>query len=796
MSTLVGDKYDLSITISGTEYGFMLQRGQGKPMLSVGYIPNPQLQGASDAEVSSAQYSPDIERVRTQSDFRLGMGEAYYSNPRRYLKAVTADARSLDGVVIGPKETSAATINSVAYTAGDAPHLLNGGMETWEGSLAVGWTKVNTPGSFAKETTVVRGGSASAKWTITTTEKGVEQIISYGQTMSALPQLTLIAYFRATTSFSANGNQGVVAFYSDGVIQASSTINLTSADTWYGATIAWTPSAWSEGTNVSARATMLNTSGTPTGYLDDCSLSISGGTYNTAPAIGTVRDIMQFNDANYLITSTGVWKWNTSTNVWDREVGSPSGGTRGGIYSDGTNDYLFVARATTGRWWYYDKTTWGVNQQVASDDYYADFFLGIGSTLWKALKPNKLSSATAPMLGTYTQVTVGDTVTDITSLINHKASPYVGKENGLFYYNGTSVVEVAEELRSLNNANTGKRQTSWKSKVYMPAGAQALYEYDDANNILAARTPALSLPGVTDYDDRIFAVIGDDLWLYAWVKESANISNLLCGRLETIEGSTSWVWHPIARSSTTAGVVGCAISTVISPSRLWFWTASQIKYLILPDKPSDVTQATGYLFAASGQHYIGKHDFGFRALEKALYQVIIRSSSLGANQTIDVYYKLDDGSWTLLGTANISPSQTLFFPTSAVTKGKEIEFYFDLKTTADTASPKLKSYSAHALLMFQRRVRIQAAIVAADSMRCLDGSTDIRKEFEIAGQLRNAADLGWVLLKLRRETTAGVPEVSSHYIRILSLIDQWGIDKPNSRPERSFSLDAVEVSLS
>lgn len=791
--------HDISLQkIGGTEYGYMLVRKKGAPAWKVTFAPTAMVQGASDTEATYANTPPEIEKVAAQEDWRKGMGENRYEDARRYAQSTGCDARSVSGIVLGPVATEATTVNSPAFDATDRPPIFNGGFETWISTVVDGWQV--TAGTITKESTTVQAGTYGIKGPGTVTPFGVSQVLSYNGCFATFPQITFTCYFRSSA---ANDDIQVRFMLNDAEVAITTKTDMA-GDTWTQLSVAYTPTAWAQTDTLEVRAEHTQAAGADK-YIDTAAISYSGGSYATTAVLGTPTWLQEYASALYLLTSTGVWKWNNSTTKWDRQQGSPPNGTSAGVYTNGTTDYLAICRGTTRRWWRFDGTTWAVNSYNSTDNSgdnrYASFWIGIALNGWKALAANKLASASDPFNGSWTQVTIGETGYDVTGLIDVAGIPYMAKENGLFKRDGSTTTEIANEMRSLNSTTTGENLTFWQSVVYFPAGTQTLFQYDPgANDLASGAAPSVMSRGMADYSGRIYAMAGDDQYLYAFVGGLSGKIELLAGRNESIAGTTSWVWHPIYQATAT-DVAHMVVSTVTSPNRLWWISteggASKVRYTILPDKYSDVTTATSYTFQTGGTFTTGTYHMGFVDQDKAYAYLTLFSENLTADLTVVVGYKLDnDASWTTLGTFNTSPFQTLYFPTNAVKSAKKIRLQFTLATNANTTTPKITAYALHGLVAFTRRHMFDFTVKVSDNVRQLNQTQDNTSGLVLAGNLRDLADQPWVVLKVNRETTAGVPQATTYYVRIVPLSDEWLYDEVGKEPVRVMSIQAMEVKLS
>ena len=569
----------------------MLVRQGGRPLFQVNYAPVLSSQMFTE-EASYAHSPPDIEKVVAQEDWRKGMGEEKYDDAKRYAQSIGADARFRERIVLGPKENATTALAAAAYT------LFNAGFETAPDTQLTGWVRYDAADTFAQEATVIQSGTYSLKVTADGVSTGAKQTVAVGCAFNG-KTVTATCYLRSPDTVA--GLVLYIELYEEGVLKASAKQDPFTANTWYQLTASYAATS-ATARKLEIRAFLSAATGARTVYLDTATL-----TFATALAdltLGTPACFEEYEGAVYVGTTTGLWKWSTANTRWERVAGSPDQIE----WLEALGLYLYLARGANEEWWYYDSDV--VAPFVEKASHYASYFVAIGSALWRAVKPYTVGSCASPPTGAWSDVTVGEVAYTIMGLANHRNTCYIGKENGLYKVSDSTVTEIAPELRTLYNTRSGRNLFAWKDYLYIPFGRQALYQYDGAANAIGTVNPAAYSLGITTYSGQILALWGDEEYLFAFVVGNTDKVELLCGRYETVDGSTDWAWHPIYELSGT-DVAHCFISSVTSPPRLWFATGTSVKYLIIPDKYADITKATGYTFGASGYLITGNYDFGF-----------------------------------------------------------------------------------------------------------------------------------------------------------------------------------------
>ncbi len=839
----------ISDLAGSTEQGFMLLRDKGKPIMRINYAPtlSPQM---FTSEASYANSPPSIEKVTAQEDWRRGMGEEKYDDPLRYAEAHGCDARFKGRVVLGPLEYAAgSSLAATAYT------LVNPSLETAPGAAGFGWRKSST----AQTEVWARVSSPAPRAGTYCLHVSDDFDVSHGakQTVPIASAFngktaTFTAYLYHTRA--AGGLTFEADIYQEGVSRANTALNVAGSATWTQISCSYAA------TSTTARVLEVRVRNSATTgdagswYLDSCALSFSAAVGDVS--LGTPTCFEEYEGGYYAGSDTGLWQWSAGSTRWERVAGSPSDI----VDLEASGDYLFIARGTAGKWFYYDSDAelYFLERVVSGDTTVqneAHFFKVISSSLYKARLPNKVASAATPTTGSWSEVSVGETAYDITGLADHRGVCYAGKKNSLFTVVGSTVTEIAPELRTLFNAKSGKNLMDWKGYLFIPMGKQALYQYDGGSDSLGSVNPATYSPGLIAYSGQVLALEGDEEYLFAFVYGDTGKFELLAGRYETIGSSSPWVWHPIyqlAYSSwaastayavnsyvkpttwneyiyqcTVAGTAGSSeptwptaagstvvdnsvtwtcretvrhakISSITSPPRLWFITGATVKYLILPDRYADITQATGYNYVASGTLITGYMDFGFVDQVKAYASLFMYSKGLAAGTTtVAASYEIDDaGSWTSLGTFNTSPQQTLYFPVN--TTGRKIRFKFTLSTSSSTSTPELRAYALRGLVAWARKKQFSFVIKAEDNITLLNKAVEETRAHQLAGVLKYFSEQPYVTMKIYEETAVASPSEgeSTYYIRILDLSEDWQLQEGDDRPTRVFNVSAVEVKLS
>ena len=499
-----------------------------------------------------------------------------------------------------------------------------------------------------------------------------------------------------------------------------------------------------------------------------------------------------------------------SANVWTKLCIALSGTGDDHIISIGL-EYNANAADTTihldgieGEFKYRYLDTGGTATTCTIADAFAKFFVVNNVTLWKGVLPNELKSSTnAAVGGAWSSATTIDTLeNDITDLLTHDNALYIMKEDRTFYLSGTvgtPVVNVLTNItRPLLSTTSGANSIEWGDKIYIPCGTESLLEYDAGT--FTWRNPALS----SIFDGRVQAVAGDDQWLFAIVDSAtANYVEVLAGRLETIDGTTSWVWHgSLAHISMT----NCNRAYVSSVFKKQLWIGSTVStdsiYSIpIPDGYGDVVGDTNRSFATdSSQYFITPFQhFNFKGDTKAFIKATLTMSGTTTAIYFTMEYQLRGSTnWTTVGTFKTSPTTTNYIPVDDVSGAKPVSTMIRFKITATTNSatttPVLYSYDIRAVLYPSNRRIVDCEVLCDNRIPLIDGTLESGQAATIKANIEAARagtypvdfyDVGW--------------ESSSDTVTVKFLPTQsWLVTKEKSpfKPERHYRLRLQQITTS
>ncbi len=212
--------------------------------------------------------------------------------------------------------------------------------------------------------------------------------------------------------------------------------------------------------------------------------------------------------------------------------------------------------------------------------------------------------------------------------------------------------------------------------------------------------PGLFCTESSAFIGQVFAVTADDMFLFAIVDNSTKIE-IMAARYEIIDGTTSWVWHPI-QGITLTGCEHTSVQTV-GQKRLWITSTlgtDNIQYLPLPTGYGDIPTDSNAAFSTNGYFTTPILQGGFPYETKGLVSL---TATLGHANDTNIYwecwFKTLGGSYVdmgdLKGTAT-DRTHTLYRTTSTSSAG--FQFKFVGKTDDSSKTPILLSYTSKMIL--------------------------------------------------------------------------------------------------
>lgn len=761
------DKHDIAITDVGTA-------GTGTDLIGMMLVEdrdNTPRYSVFDDEFLASQFftgvpgygslPPEKEIAIRQDDWRSGFGLEIYdaTEPKRYYKSINVDCRHRGMVICAP---AAGTITKPTAPSAD-----------WvspTGASGAGWV------------------SPTLTYDGTTTTYAYEDI----------PGGTWGNFLELTTSLISCSK---LRFYAGG---EDVNINKIDLDAYYNGTWhdvceggfthgTWTEKALDATCGVyKARVKFYNATSPPSdkdAYLYEFDF------YQDPPTVGATQANATFNNEEYASFGVYLGKLSTAGTAFDLVADMGSTITDLEAFSD-DNLYIALGSATE----YYYMNTGGT---ITVTDSKALLFKAVGVTMWKALLPRMIYSATNPttQAGWTGSATVDSPSYDILELLTDGSTLIIKKEDRTFYHSSTApyIRVLIGETQHLAEATSGRCATHWQKKYYIGCGAQSLVEYDDG--AISWRSPAKFCTNLSEFVGEVFAVAGDEEYLHAVVDNGTSVE-VLAGRTETIDRTTGWVWHPLVEFPLT----GCLTAFVSSKVEKRLYIASTLAsdnlYCIaLPIGYGDITNDANRNFQSGGEMWTPWLHGNFKGDEKAFIKLILTMEDTSDTVYFRAHYqKLGDAGWTEINPTTYfktSPRTTGYIPVDA--SGNKpisvwIRFRFVPITGSPTSTPILKEYDCRGILYPPRRNIIACTVRCADDVTLRTGEMEKDAYDTIKTTLDNARSATWPVSI--RDIDGETKTVK--FLPLPGGVPRWSLHKAEKHreQERRYNLLMQEVDLS
>jgi len=660
---------------------------------------------------SLVNIDPEEEVILSQDDWRSGFGlDVFDSNDsKRYRSSIGMDLRHRGQAIAGWTSTTVTKPNTITTAAS----ISNTTFEA-----AANWT------NGARSSTYAHGGTYS--WLVGSNTEAYQDAVTWDTSWrSKLFTFSCWVYTPTTANTGRIGiNDGVGTTYSS----------------YISATVTWQWLSVSRTLNASATRLrlILATDATTDNYFDDCALG--------SPTTGKAVDFAEFNDKFYMASGSALSKLNAGGTGFDTIWSFPATITDLQPFQVSGTDYLFIALGTSTAYEY--MTTAEVFATSTATDKTYQFFEWVhttADTLYGNDSGNTIRSTINPLNGGTAwsiQTIVGDAANAITSLMDKSGALYISKEDMLYYLDSSGNVQndVAPELVSEKKSTSGKNTYLWKNNIYYPCGDQGLLEIGTANTW---RNPSDYCTTLPNFVGRIMAVAGDGFWLYVAVDYATKVEILAC-REETIDGTTSWVIHPI-HELTLQGVEAMRISSVFK-KRLWIastLSTDSLYYLPLPTAYGDITGDAERTFKTGVTFEIPFLHGEFKSDNKAWVKITLTlGHTYNAGRYFTVHYKkLGDSSWTSIGNFTGSATsmvQSRYIDVTNKPFSSMMKFQFTAVTDDPNYTPIILSYEVRAIMYPAIRKLTHCVIRCAQEVVCKNGMVDKNMYDTIKATLDNA----------------------------------------------------------
>lgn len=614
--------------------------------------------------------NPEEELVLGQSDWRSGLGLKYYDSddPLRYHKGVNIDPRFRGMIIAGPTPTAIAWPANFTTLA-----IVNGDME-----LTTGWT------GGARYATVKHGGSYS--WRVI--DATAYQALAGWHNDYRGTTIKVQCYVYSTAA-------GVARISVTDGTDTTASSDHTGGGSWEALTVTHRINA--AGTKIQLQMT----SDTGGSSFDDY-------TIETQPTLSTMprRGWAEFNDELYIANGNILLKLNASGDGFTTVNSFLADIT---CLEPFTDSKLYICLGTSNA--YYEMSTgeaFTLNTLANNTMDYMATVHTTASTMYANDGTNTIRSTTNPADGGTAwsaQTTVGASYHSIQDLLSQAGALYIPKEDMVYYLDSSGNVQndAAPELEALKCSTSGQNCDIWLNKLYYPAGDQALLEISSSNTWI---TPAEYCTDVAEFNGRVQAVTHDDQWLYAIIDYSTEIE-VITGRYETIDSTTSWIWHGSLAEITLAGCQAAWVSTVYK-KRLWIAStdsSDSLYYIDLYTGYGNVTSDANRKFKTGGTIDFCYLHGGFKSDQKAWIKLTLTMGhAYNAGRYFTAKYKkLGDTSWTSItgnfdGSATSMVESKYISTTSSTINSTMMQFQLTAVTDDTDYTPVLLDYKVESLL--------------------------------------------------------------------------------------------------
>jgi hypothetical protein len=422
----------------------------------------------------------------------------------------------------------------------------------------------------------------------------------------------------------------------------------------------------------------------------------TAGTGDGAFGVAPVK-IIDFEGSTYAFGNSVAKKWNTGTSAWDTADSSALASPLDAIVcTDVTDTYLVVSNATSARYTT-NGSSWSALTGCAGYlSYFDNRLVGFyGQTMYFSPAEDidgtwDSCNAAGADLGTVYGIFTAK------SQANDEPLLCINASNGLFTYD-FYVQQIYPYIPLTGHTYCGHGAMFWNSYIFVSSlgGIKKI-----AGNLISDIGPDQDDGLPSTYQGYVYDMCpaGDGSWMVFSVHNaSAADKSSIFKRHGTVGGNQQI--YSTSSANTAITCVHYSPSHLYTNGRLWWGEGTNIKYCMMPDFNTDVTQISSYEYVAAS----GKLAYPiFAPLEAfAKTAIRVRATTKGCTSSLKftVYYRTDancqtaiGSNWTELGTLTSSPSPTaLDFASGAGLAFKQIQLAVAGETNSSTATPVLLS---------------------------------------------------------------------------------------------------------
>jgi hypothetical protein len=298
---------------------------------------------------------------------------------------------------------------------------------------------------------------------------------------------------------------------------------------------------------------------------------------------------------------------------------------------------------------------------------------------------------------------------------------------------------LTPELRAYVSEYNCANMIPWHGSMWVPhlRGLLAYKDLGDSGFSLRSVGPGRNLSTENPIHGRITALAGDDNWLYAALYTGTD-TYILAGREYTFSDSqTTMLWHPLIKNA-GAECDALFVSGLWTSPRLFFGINQDVGYIILPRNSDNPLQDSLCRYAPTGSIYYSSHTWNAPSTTKLWKSIEIQADNLGRMQYLTVSYRVDKGSWVVLGTAKVSPSTSLGITPSGVA-GQAIEIKLDFTQQSEQTPIIVRTVIARGIERPDTTDIISAVVRCADKLPLRTAGFCPRTGAEILSELKALA---------------------------------------------------------
>jgi len=424
---------------------------------------------------------------------------------------------------------------------------------------------------------------------------------------------------------------------------------------------------------------------------------IQGPKVNTAGAFGVAPvDIIDFEGGTYAIGDDLISKWNaTGTPAWDEKETGISDPLDAIVVTDSTDTYLVVSNATSAKYTIngesWNTLTGCMGYLTLHDNKLYGFY---GTTL--NYSPAK------DILGTWSSCELSEDFGTVHGLFTARSQNTdepllcLHTSNALFTIDPW-VNEVYPYLRLTGHTNAGRAGMFWNSYIWVSSigGIKKI-------------SPGLVTDVGPDQDDGLpktyqgyvsdMCPASDGSWMVFSVHNASSTDKSSIFKRHGTIGGNQQV-YTTASANVAITCVHYSPSHMYANGRLWWGEGTDVKYCMMPDYNTDVTEIASYEYVLASGKLVYPVFRPLEAFPKTALAVAGATAACDTNKKFTIYYRTNantatavGSNWTELGTFTTSPDPTaLSFASGAGEEFYAIQLAVAGATNSSTTTPILRS---------------------------------------------------------------------------------------------------------